>query len=207
MARIALDAASCNPSFVGLRLETGPVSDQDALLYLLNAISEALETRAALERLLLYLFDGLEHVAAEEVARGVAGDVTENLEVLRVVRHVKYPACETIPDDNLNKASAARSASPLHHSSRTGARESRPFNWVIGHRNRRQRKIKASRPNDASAAITVRHEASFGVDRNGRKSEKSRKRKRSESHSNEHKRSTLPSAGNENPQSIESRAG
>lgn len=38
-----------------------------------------------------YLFLGLEDVAAEDVALSVSGDVTENLQILGVVRHVEYP--------------------------------------------------------------------------------------------------------------------
>lgn len=38
-----------------------------------------------------YLFLGLEDVAAEDVALSVSGDVTENLQILGVMRHVEYP--------------------------------------------------------------------------------------------------------------------
>ena len=38
------------------------------------------------------LFVGFEDVATEVVAGGVTRDVTEHLQVLRVVRHVEYPA-------------------------------------------------------------------------------------------------------------------
>lgn len=38
-----------------------------------------------------YLFLGLEDVAAEDVALSVSSDVTENLQILGVMRHVEYP--------------------------------------------------------------------------------------------------------------------
>lgn len=38
-----------------------------------------------------YLFLGLEDIAAEDVALSVSGDVTENLQILGVMRHVEYP--------------------------------------------------------------------------------------------------------------------
>lgn len=38
-----------------------------------------------------YLFLGLEDVAAEDVALSVSGDVTENLQILGVMRHVENP--------------------------------------------------------------------------------------------------------------------
>jgi hypothetical protein len=38
-----------------------------------------------------YLLVGLEHVTPEEVAGCVSCDVTEDFQVLRVVRYVKYP--------------------------------------------------------------------------------------------------------------------
>lgn len=38
-----------------------------------------------------YLFLGLEDVTAEDVALSVSGDVTENLQILGVMRHVEYP--------------------------------------------------------------------------------------------------------------------
>lgn len=40
---------------------------------------------------LFYLFLGLEDVAAEDVALSVSSDVTENLQILGVMRHVEYP--------------------------------------------------------------------------------------------------------------------
>ena len=39
----------------------------------------------------MYLFVGLEDVALEDVAGAVARDVAEDVEVLRVVRHVEDP--------------------------------------------------------------------------------------------------------------------
>ena len=39
-----------------------------------------------------HLLVGLEDVAAEGIVRHLSGDVAEDLEVLRVVRHVEYPA-------------------------------------------------------------------------------------------------------------------
>jgi hypothetical protein len=38
-----------------------------------------------------HLFGGFENVAAEKVAGCVSGDVTEDFQVLRVMRHVKDP--------------------------------------------------------------------------------------------------------------------
>ena len=38
-----------------------------------------------------YLLVGLEHVTPEEIAGCVSCDVTEDFQVLRVVRYVKYP--------------------------------------------------------------------------------------------------------------------
>lgn len=38
-----------------------------------------------------HLFLGLEDVTTEDVALSVSGDVTENLQILGVMRHVEYP--------------------------------------------------------------------------------------------------------------------
>lgn len=40
---------------------------------------------------IFYLFLGLEDVAAEDVALSISSDVTENLQILGVMRHVEYP--------------------------------------------------------------------------------------------------------------------
>lgn len=48
-------------------------------------------THTKFSRLSSHLLLGLEDVAPEGVAGAVSGNVAENLQVLRVVRHVEYP--------------------------------------------------------------------------------------------------------------------
>lgn len=40
---------------------------------------------------LVYLFLGLEDIAAEDVALSVSSNVAENFQILGVMRHVEYP--------------------------------------------------------------------------------------------------------------------
>lgn len=53
-------------------------------------ISEVIHERLHACRL-SYLLLGLEDVAAEDVTLSVSCDVAENLQILRVMRHVEYP--------------------------------------------------------------------------------------------------------------------
>lgn len=106
-----------------------------------------------------HLFRRLEHVAAEQIARRVPGDVAEDLQVLRVVRHVEDPGANHKSREKFKRCHRVRHRYIIHHAS---GGESRSFSCLIGSLVSRANSLEMALAKRASLGA-VTHESSASL--------------------------------------------